>query len=147
MKPILCEMQNSRRLTSLMSNKSLINKSDKQLKGSVQHCVQSEIDVSRIAALEAFKSVIHIRFGEWSKDVFCMIIWISQHYLSIKHRYVIIGHFAILFGESCQALQLCTSQQRILINLQMLSFVKAVIHYIQLLIIKLLICRLIRHSC
>ena len=47
--------------------------SDKRFKGSVQHCVKSEIDVLRKEALHVFKLVIFIRIGKWPKDDFTMM--------------------------------------------------------------------------
>ena len=57
------------------------------LKGSVQKCVKSEIDVLRKGASGVFKLVIYtcIRIGTWPNDGIIMIVFVSQHLSSIKH--------------------------------------------------------------
>ena len=45
----------------------------KEMKGSVQQCVKSEIDVLRNGALNVFRLVIYIRIGKWPMDRIIMI--------------------------------------------------------------------------
>ena len=47
------------------------------LKGSVQQCVKSEIDVLRKGASSVFNLVIYIRIGKWPNDDIIMIVLIS----------------------------------------------------------------------
>ena len=46
------------------------------LKGSVQQCVKSEIDVLKKEAVNVFKVVIYIRIDKWPKDD---LTWIYSH--------------------------------------------------------------------
>ena len=50
-----------------------------ELKGSVQQCAKSEIDVLRKEASSVFKLVIYIRIGNWPNDDIVMIVLISLH--------------------------------------------------------------------
>ena len=56
---------------------------DLHMKGSVQHCIKSEIDVLRNEALNVFILVIYIAIGMWPKDRIITIALISWHFLSI----------------------------------------------------------------
>ena len=48
-----------------------------KVKGSVQHCIKSEIDVLRKEAWNGFKLVIYIRISMWPNDEIIMIALIS----------------------------------------------------------------------
>ena len=48
-----------------------------QMKGSVQQCVKSEIDILRKEALHVFKLVIYIRIGKGPSDEITMMTLIS----------------------------------------------------------------------
>ena len=53
------------------------------MKGSVQHCVESEIDVFRKEVFNDFKLVIYIRIGKWpNNEKRIRITVISKHYVS-----------------------------------------------------------------
>ena len=67
------------------------------MKGSVQQCVKSEIDVLIKDTLNVFIWVIYIRIGKWPNDEIIMIAmifltsfklktWISYH-LSLCHKF------------------------------------------------------------
>ena len=80
---------------------SLLVKVIYNMKGSVQQCVTSEIDVLSKRALNVFKLVIYIRIGKMPNGDTIMIALISLLYSSNLHGSRIMQHFAKHSGETC----------------------------------------------